>query len=283
MKKNIFKMLSAIAIVTLLASCSEDNGQAPGADSQPRATLYTYAAAKPYNADNDVQVRVAANSVTKEAYFLYEKKADADTRIQSMGEDGYADYVVQNGQKLSDINGVSIADLFVTDLYGAYTIAVAAVNGSSKHLSLANFVGLEWDDVTTGTYQFGIMGDRGWDPVQTTLQVCTTDKTLYRFKDLFGAGSSLKIRLLPDYQATDNDGTYTFCRVPVQGTGRDFDEYGEVSVRDIGYWQGSDAWITDNGYESGMYEDYSCFIIAQWFCSAGNLGYNNYDFFIPNN
>ena len=37
---------------------------------------------------------------------------------------------------------------------------------------------------------------------------------------------------------------------------------------------------------SGMYEDYFCFIMAQYYVSAGNLGYsagsgNNYDMFIP--
>ena len=40
------------------------------------------------------------------------------------------------------------------------------------------------------------------------------------------------------------------------------------------------SWVTDNGYESGMYEDHFCFVYVQYFVSASNLGYG-YDFFIP--
>ena len=114
----------------------------------------------------------------------------------------------------------------------------------------------------------------------TTLQVCTTDANLYRFKDVFGAGYSMKIVLLPDYKATDADGEYTFFRVPRAETPYTYGSHGAVGVRDVGYWQGSDAWVTDNGYESGMYADYSCFVYVQYFVSAGNIGYG-YDFFIP--
>jgi hypothetical protein len=86
---------------------------------------------------------------------------------------------------------------------------------------------------------------------------------------------------------TDSDGKYQFFRIPVSETSFNYGNYGLVSVRDIGYWQGNDAYVTSSGYESGMYEDYSCFIAAQYYCSAGSLGYflsanSNYDFFIPN-
>ena len=48
----------------------------------------------------------------------------------------------------------------------------------------------------------------------------------------------------------------------------------------IGYWQGDDSFITSAGYESGMYEDYSCFIYLQCHIGTNNYGYK-YDYFIP--
>ena len=102
----------------------------------------------------------------------------------------------------------------------------------------------------------------------------------YRFKNLFGPGKSLNIVVYPKYTATDDDGTYTFFRVPAQPTGHNYGSYGEVSIRDIGYWQGDDSYVFESGMESGMYEDYNCFIEAQLYVSAGSLGYG-YSFFTP--
>lgn len=274
-------MFAAAFVSAAMVSCSADEGTEPGNDSEPSVVIYQYAASRPNNPDNDIVLRFAANSKTTEAYYLAEKTADKESHVASMGEEGYADYVVSNGTKIDGISGASDADVTIKDLYGAYTITAVAVCGSTKKASEATFTGLEWSDVVSGTYTFGasknLIAALKLTSVKTVLQKCTTDDNLYRFKDVFGTGYSLKINLI-NYKGSDEDGTYQFFRVPVAETPFTYGKYGAVGLRDVGYWQGSDAWVTDNGYESGMYADYNCFICVQYFVSAGNIGYG-YDYF----
>ena len=143
-----------------------------------------------------------------------------------------------------------------------------------------------WGTFTEYPYVFGtksVQGNPaativGQSSAPTTLQVCTTDPTLYRFKDVFGEGYSLKINLI-DKTATDSQGTYQFFRVPSTLTPYTYSSYGNISISDIGYWQGDDTFVTDNGYESGMYANHNCFIMVVYTVSAGYLGYG-YDEFI---
>jgi len=284
MKKNIYQLFIALLAFGFITSCVDDEGTLPGNDSEPVATVYQYAPSRPYNADNDIIIRVAANDKTVEAYYLVEKTADI-----SMSESAYMDYVVSNGTKLAGISGESTADVILTNLFGDYTITVVAVGNGTKTSAKTTFSGLDWTDVATGTYYFAGSGFTAsatanlqnlfGTSTPTVLQVCTTDSKLYRFKDVFGAGYSMKINMLT-LTGNDEDGEYTFFRIPVAETPAIYGNYGTVSVRDIGYWQGSDAWVTDNGYESGMYGDYYCFLFIQYFVSAGSLGYG-YDFFVP--
>ena len=282
MKKYISYMTVLLSMLAFTA-CSEDNGTAPGGDSQASVIMYNYEAAEPLNPDNDVCYRFVFNNQTSAAYYLAEKTADKEAR--QMSEDAYADYVVNNGTKIElkedQQSGGYDADLTLTGLYGEYTITAVAVGGNVKKTVSATFLGLDWNDVATGTYTFGNSNVQflvGMATNTTTLQVCTTDETLYRFKDVFGEGKHLKINLLPDYQNTDEDGTYTFFRVKdqkiAQYNGND------AYVRDVGYWQGDDSFVTDAGYESGMYEDYNCFLLLQCHIGSTNYGYK-YDFFEP--
>ena len=293
--KNMKKYISSMMVLfTMLAftACSEDHGTTPGSDAKPVATAYSYAVTAPLNPDNDVNVRFVFNNKTTEAYFLAEKTVDKEAR--ELTEEAYAAYVVANGKELDledDLqSGGYIAELTLTGLFGEYTITAVAVSGSSLTSASTTFTGLDWADVAEGTYYYGLSYIRsitGTSSMPSTLQVCTTDETLYRFKDAYGPGNPLKIRLLPDYTATDADGTYTFFRIPEQTTGLTFGNYGPVSVRDVGYWQGDDSFVTDSGYESGMYEDGFCFIAYQYYVAAGNLGYfvqgDDYDYFVPGN
>lgn len=283
MKRYINSLFAvALATVALTTSCTEEEGTEPGNDSQPSVIVYQYAASRPNNPDNDIVLRFATNNKTNEAYYLVEKTEEKEAHVASMGAEGYMDYVVSNGQKIDGASGESNVDVTITDLYGAYTITAVAVSGSKKTSSESTFTGLAWEDVATGTYQFGasanLINALGLTTAPTTLQVCTTDNTLYRFEDVFGKGYSLKIRLI-DQTGKDDDGEYRYFRIPVAETSFTYGNYGAVSVRDVGYWQGSDAWVTDNGYESGMYADHSCFLCIQYFVSAGNIGYG-YDYFI---
>lgn len=282
MKKYLYSLFVVLLATLTMTSCKEDEGTEPGNDAEPVVTIYQYAAARPNNPDNDVIIRLAANSKTSEAYYLAELSADKESRISSMGESGYADYVIENGTKINGISGASSSDVTITDLYGTYTITVVAVNGNQKTSSETTFTGLDWEDVATGTYYYGassnLINALGLTSSPTTLQVCTTDANLYRFKDVFATGYSLKINLI-EYTGTDEDGEYRFFRVPASETPFVYGSHGAVNIRDVGYWQGSDSWVTDSGYESGMYRNYNCFVCVQYYVSAGNLGYG-YDSFI---
>ena len=271
MRKYINKLFAVVLATATITSCTVEEGTVPGNDKDPNVVVYSYTAKKPYNEDNDVLLRLAFNSKVEEAYYLAEKATEKESKVASMGEEGYMDYVVSNGTKVADVT--TEADLAITDLYGKYAITVVAVSGAKKASAVAEFTGLEWADVINGTYYFGVKPDVTGESRATTLQVCTTDNTLYRFKDVFGKDSHMKFQLLPDYTGTDADGAYTYFRVPATDTPFTYSNYGTVSVRDIGYWQGNTAWITDNGYESGMYEDYTCYIAVQYYCSGGSLGY----------
>ena len=271
MRKFINKLFAVVLATAAITSCTVEEGTVPGNDKDPNVVVYSYTAKKPYNEDNDVLLRLAFNSKVEEAYYLAEKATEKESKVASMGEQGYMDYVVSNGTKVANVT--TEADLAITDLYGKYAITVVAVSGAKKASAVAEFTGLEWADVINGTYYFGVKPDVTGESRATTLQVCTTDNTLYRFKDVFGKDSHMKFQLLPDYTGTDADGAYTYFRVPATDTPFTYGNYGTVGVRDIGYWQGNTAWITDNGYESGMYEDYTCYISVQYYCSGGSLGY----------
>lgn len=287
MKRNAIIYLFALVGIALMAACSDEQGTEPGTDSLPCVTLYQYTVSAPYNSDNDASFRVAANSATREAYYLAESTDDMQSRLSSLGDDAYMDYVISNGTQLSGIAGESCADFMLTDIYGPYTITVVAVGSKRNTYVTDTFTGLDWEDVCQGEYWFyynttrlsAFTGLDDWTP-EVTLQVCTTDETLFRFKDLYGEGYSMKITTLPDYTATDSYGTYTYVRVPSAETTYTYDSYGTIYVRDVGYWQGNDAYITSYGYEGGMYEDYTCFLCVQYYVSAGSIGYG-YDYFFP--
>ena len=275
----IYNLFMALLAVTIVTSCTDEEGTEPGNDSTPIVTVYQYKASRPNNPDNDIILRFAANSKTTEAYYLVEQPVDKDAHIASMGKNAYIDYVVSNGIKVNDISGASNVDVVLTDLYGEYTITAVAVGKDSKTSTDITFSGLAWTDVVTGTYYFfnaEKLGISASNP--TVLQVCTTDANLYRFKDVFGTGYHLKINLI-DYKGSDTGGEYQFFRVPATDTPYIFGNYGTVNVRDIGYFQNNDAFVTEGGYESGMYSNYNCFIYVQYYVSAGNLGYD-YDEFI---
>lgn len=276
MKKYIYSLFAVLLVTAAMTSCTVEEGTVPGNDKEPNVVLYSYTVKKPYNEDNDIALRLAFNNQVESAYYLAEKASEKDSRVASMGEDGYMDYVVSNGTKIGEVTGNT--DLTLTDMYGKYAITIVAVNGAKKASASTEFTGLEWNDVVTGTYYFGVIPAVTGESTSTTLQICTTDNTLYRLKDVFGKDSHMKIQLLPDYTATDDDGTYTYFRIPATET--PFTDAGTtIGVRDIGYWQGSTAWITDNGYESGMYEDYNCFFCIQYY-AAKSKGYN-YEYFVP--
>lgn len=280
MKKYIY--IFAAAVVSLsLASCVEELGTTPGNDTQPVVTVYNYSPSSEYDGDTDQRIRFVSNGKVEKAYFLIDKKADKDAMIASQGEAAYMDKVVSQGQQINFTDGVFEA--MATNMPGAYDISAVAVSGSDRTLRSATFNGIAWDTNSSieGTYyvqRANIQSIVGGDAFPAVLQRHSTDATMYRIKGAFGPGTKITIRMI-DVYGEDADGVYQFFRIPEQATPFTYGSYGAISVRDVGYWQGDDAWVLSNGYESGMYEDGTCFLCIQYYVSAGSLGYT-YDYFI---
>lgn len=276
MKKYIYSLFLALASVAVLTACSADEGTDEGTDGKAKVTLYSYTAAVPYDADCDAYVRVVANSATAEAYALAETADEKSANVEKLGEAGYADYVVSKGKKLESIKGFSSQDVYFQNLpKGDNKITVVAVGKGGKVASEAAFNSVAWNDVARGTYTFGVPSVQGAyaKSVETTLQVCESDPSQYRFKNLFGTGYHLKITA--DGEGSDEDGDYTVFRVPAQSTGLDYKTFGTLSVRDVAAWQNDDSFL-----DCKLYGDHFGSFWVQYFVSAGNAGYG-YDEFAP--
>lgn len=283
MKKYIYAIPALLMMV--LTGCNAEEGTEPGTDSTPGVVVYSYSpdASKKLNADNDITIRFATNSAAREISYLIEKEEAVQSYLASNGEEAYAAKVASEGTKIT-VSGAEQTDIDVTGLYGPYIISAVATNGTNHgKRSSVTFTGLDWSDVVNGTFY----PEQSFlkTPVMCTLQVCTTDDTLFRLKDVFGEGYSMKIQLL-DITGTDSEGKYTYARIPRCDTPYMITlsdgSKEQLWIQDVGYWQGSANWVTSNGYESGMYEDYSCFFMAAWMAGTrGCLAYNDNSCFIP--
>lgn len=150
MKKHFNNLMLVLLGVVAFTACSADEGQEPGSDSTPIATVYQYTASGDYNPDNDCFFRVSANSATNEAYYLADLKEEKEAR--NMSDVDYANYVVSNGKKLDNISGASIQDVYITDLHGEYVVSVVAVKGGTKTIKSFDFAGLDYKPFGKGTY-----------------------------------------------------------------------------------------------------------------------------------
>ena len=275
MKKLIYSLLALPML--LLGSCKEELGTEPGTDSNPVVTLYAYEPTDAsLNPDNDVIVRFVANNKVTSVKYLLLPSADATAMLDKAdGEKTLLNEVETKGTAVENLKADNFVDITLTDIHGDYTIAAVA-NGRT----LANrvtFFGLDWNVVTTGTFIYNTEV-APIESVEATLEICTSDDALYRINGAFGNGTALKMDMLNLY-GTDDDGKYRYFRVKPTATPWTYGDYGTVSVRDIGYWQGNAAFVTDNGYESGLYEDGNAFFYLQWYVAAGNLGYQ-YSYFV---
>lgn len=285
--KRYFYVLASLALAVGLISCEQDKyGTAAGHDSAPNVVLKAFSAELPNDPDCDAVVRFAANNATTDVYYFAELKSEKDGR--NLSDEAYAEYVVANGTKLTveenPFDGSLVADVTVKSLYYENVITAVAVGNGAKSMSSVSFTGLKWNTLCTGTYYFDNSFSKalvGSTKEGVALQQQDEDKSQYRLKDLYGAGNNLCFFTI-DLSATDDDGTYQFARIPAQSTGLIHSKYGSLSIRDIGYWQGDGSWITEYGYESGIYEDYSCFLYGQYYVSAGSCGYQ-YEYFVPDN
>ena len=281
--KKILNILTAALAFVALAACTEKLGTEPGADSTPKTTIYQYSPGDGYNSDEDVTLRFVANGQATKVLYFVELKSAKDAFIEANGEGAYVEKIMAEGNEIP-ADKLGAYDVTLTGLAGTYAVTALSQNGTANVLSETIFYGLSWTTVSTGTYEFAVLNQMGLGPVQTEFQSCDMDPNMYRFKDVYGPGYSLKIVTLPDYTNTDDYGTYTFCRVPNQPTGLTLGNHGAIGVRDIGYWQGDESYVTEGGFESCYYTDGpsqgKLYIMVQYYIAAGNLGYN-YDSYIP--
>lgn len=286
MKKYISLFASLLAVLAV-ASCEKDKyGTVPGNDSKPYVVVNVYTPELPADPDCDAYVRVAANNATTELYYFAEPIATKEAR--NLPEAEYADYVIEHGTKVSsttvsEFDGSLGAEFLMPQLFGKNLISVVAVGANEKYVGSAEYYGLKWNDVATGTYYFGsssIKNILGATKSGVLMQQSDDDKTLYRFKNLFGDGVHLQFVAYPKYTGSDTHGEYVFLRVPAQPTGLSHPSYGPMSVRDYGYRAGDDSYIFGGGYEGGIYADNSVFLCMCVYVSAGNFG-ATYDDFVP--
>ena len=287
MKKYFIILASALAALAF-SSCEKDEyGTVAGNDKDPYVVVSVNNAVLPNDPDCDAFVRLTANNATTEVYYLAESAASKAAR--NMSDEAYADYVVANGQKASVSSnawdGSQGVDVIMKSLYGDNVISAVAVGNGKKQLYSASYYGYKWNTVATGTYQFGsgaiynTLGARTKSGIM--LQQSDDNPTQFRFKDLYMEGKHLRFNLLADEQREDEDGVYTILTVPSQATGLNHATYGAMNVRDAYARYGDITYITEAGYEGGMYSDYTCFLFLSVQVAAGNFGFG-YDFFFPN-
>lgn len=284
MKKYIYAL--ALLPMVGLISCKEDMGTEPGTDSTPNVVVYTYTPTdQNMNPDNDVTVRFATNSATTDVYYLIKLSSEVEEIINdgNKGENVLIEEVIANGTKIS-VDGAENVNVDLLDIHGANTICAVAVGKGGKALGKATFLGLDWEEKTLGTF-YVQQSFVSTSTIECALEVCTTDATLYRLRDVFGSGYNMKMQLLDAY-GEDEDGEYQLFRVPETATpwqvrltdGNTYDLY----VEDIGYWQNNSSFVTSaSGYENGMYEDGSAFFQLAWMCDLGYLSYTSPSYFIP--
>lgn len=277
MKVYLYKLIFTLFTAATFFACSEDEGTKPSSDTAPVVTIYQYKPSRPYNPENDVTIRFATNDKVTDVYYLAEKTSEKTARLTSSGEEGYKDYVISNGKKVDGISGVSNVDVTISDLYGDYSITAIAVGNKQKTLAYTTFKGLEWNNVATGTYHFfNYKALNISSTTATVLQVCTTDSKLYRFKDLLGKGYHLKINLMGQ-KGKDEDGEFQFLRIAPTESPFTYNS-SLVSIRDVAYWQGNDAYATNLKYACTMYLNYSCSLCLQYYISGKSLGYGRDEF-----
>lgn len=286
MKRYIGNAMLALVSVLAFIACKEEAGTNPGGDGIPHVSVYLNDVSAPYDTDVDRILRLAVNQQTDAVYYLAEKTADKEAR--DMSADAYKDYVVSNGTQMQltadDFSGGKTGDAIVTGMKGDYTItAVAVSSGGTKTATSVTFWGPNWVDVTSGTYNFSDRAQQrlGVDKKKSTvLQYLDSDKTKYRFKNLYGVGNHLLLTLTDKTDADEYDKLQYF-RVEPQATPFTYGSYGAISVRDLGYWQDDDSYAFDPGFGCFMYtEQYKNVVVVaiQYYVSAGSLGYGRDEF-----
>ncbi|MDE5783332.1 MAG: hypothetical protein K2H97_03275 [Prevotella sp.] len=247
---KIFSKLMMLMAVTLFVSCSEDEGTDVGTDSAPAVTLYQYTPDAPYNADNDVKLRMAVNNKVESLYYLVEKAADKAAMLEEADERAYAEYVIKEGKKVELTAGELHADMIVTGLVGEYTITAVAVNGNARSWASTTFIGYNWVKVTDAISMMNIFTG---EEIATELQYAS-NVDLYRFVDPWGTGVAIAFKW-------DGGKGVTFTNSSI-ATGWSHPNYGLVT-------------FAPSSSKSAYFAQYNAFqFVGTWTVAAGSFGEN---------
>lgn len=292
MRKNLMSSTLFGLCSMVMFSCSADmdvdlNNDNADKESQAIAILYQHQVPDEYNPDNDTRLRAVFSGNVDKAYCLCELQEAKDAYIRENGRLAYMQYVVENGKEMAIDEETSSSDSIFIGLMGMNEITVVTVSKNGQMQATAvQFKGLKWQDVCTGTYYLSakLMPAIGFPATALTdvkLQQQDDDPAQYRLADLYKPGYHIKFNKLVDYMAEDQDGVYNFIRIPRQKIGYTLGSNGALSYQDIGYWQGDDGFVLSGGYESGIYEDNSCFFFVALCAETGCVNYD-YEYFVPN-
>ncbi len=262
--------------LAFLWSCSAEDGTEPGTATNPVVTMYSYApeASSGMNADNDLIVRFATNNAVTELYYLVEAADAANDYIDKNGTDAYMQKVVEEGSKL-EVSGAANVDETILDQHGAILVTGVACNGSNRSMAQVSFTGLDWNKVCSGQFTANniIPGAKPCD-----LEICTTDKNLYRIKNAFRDGYSLKFTLM-GLVGTDGNGLKFYpVRVPEAQTGYSVtvdEKPSPLWVKDVAYWQEDASFATDSEYWCIMDEEFFCEFNLAWMTNVGCIAYGS--------
>ncbi|MDE5797260.1 MAG: hypothetical protein K2H75_09115 [Muribaculaceae bacterium] len=282
MKKYINGAFFAIfALSTSMMSCTVEEGTEPNSSSAPVVTLYSYeptsADGDGVNPDNDVKIRFVANNASQNLYYLVDDAATAESEI-AQNKDAYIQKVMNTGTKVDNVAATAYDHLF-TGLVGAKVISAVAQNGAKTFLAQTSFYGVSWTTITTGMYHYGVLSSMGLSETLSTLQKCDDEENLYRLTDVLGRGKAVQFTTT-SATGEDEDGKYVSIRIAPQSSNYTYGSYGNIWTRDVANWQNDASYAAPgSGFDSGMYEDGTCFLSLQYYVTAGSLGYN-YDYFI---
>ncbi len=274
--KSLKYLLLALPLA-LLGACSADEGSEPGTNPVPTVTLFHYTpdAEKGLNPDNDVTVRFATNSATTAVYYKVDLEEDMKAYISSNGTAAYMQKIIEEGEKI-EVNGADNIDKDVTGIKGACVLVAVATNGGSHSMDSFSFFGLDWTSIVPGYIQYNIQGLPHGQNCE--LQKCTNVEDLYRIKDAFPAGMSMKFTVT-DKKGTNENGNFTLVRVPENESPWSTSS-GPVYVGDIATWKADDN-LAFTQYPSFMYEDYFCEFALAWYVSPTAYVGMNYAYFVP--
>lgn len=254
MKSTIYKLMMMLTVALFIA-CSEDEGTDAGSDAMPMVTIYQYTAESPYNADNDTKLRFAVNNKVESLYYLSEETTEQEAHIASLGENGYKDYVMQNGTKVEFADGQLNADVVLTGMLGSYTITAVAVSGGTKNMASTTFVGIDWMDFKPVLAQMNIFTG---ETIETKLQYASIIDR-YRVVDPWGTGVSIVF-------AWDGGRNVVFDNSSI-ATGWMHPNYGEVTFKPSSgssyYWAEEEAFVFTGNWTvaAGSFGTYSGYVI----------------------